>query len=141
MAKPDALELVQQALAPDESDTISEDIANLVGQLNTLLARRETHEESVVAGEIDPKTFGRLESKIAVQLDDIEAQFASLTASRDADPLAVELAETADFGRWWEDASVEDKRRVTRLLMEINIKPGKRGAKEFDPSRVVITWK
>lgn len=63
-----------------------------------------------------------------------------LTTSHAADPLAVELADVPDFAKWWGGASVEDKRRLTRLLMEIHILPGKPGAKKFDPYRVKITW-
>ena len=51
------------------------------------------------------------------------------------------MTEDVVFAEWWESASVEDKRRLTKLLMEIRILPGKQGAKRFDPKRVQIDWK
>lgn len=141
MAKPDALELVQKALAPDDDDATGEQIAELIKQRNALLSRREALDDSVVDGDLDPVTFNRLESKIALKIGAIEAEINDITAAHDADPLSMELAEATDFAEWWGNASVEDKRRLTRLLMDIHIKPGKAGAKKFDPNRVVITWR
>ena len=71
----------------------------------------------------------------------VDEKMRELTTSREADPLAVELANGPDFAEWWSGASVEDKRRLTRLLMEIRILPGKAGAKKFDPHRVQIAWR
>ena len=86
-------------------------------------------------------TFARMSKKIEDQISAIDKEVHKLTASHDADPLAVELANGPDFAEWWSGASVEDKRRLTRLLMDIHILPGKHGAKKFDPHRVKITWR
>ncbi|MCX2163964.1 recombinase family protein [Corynebacterium auriscanis] len=141
MAEPDALRVIQQALALAEDDAATDELQHLLADRNAFLARRESIEESVIAGNIDVDTFGRLENKIAKQVATIESRLAELTAVHDADPLAAELADASDFPEWWEGASVQDKRRLTRLLMEIHILPGRAGAKQFDPNRVQVTWK
>lgn len=106
-----------------------------------LLANREQFEEVAINEEIDMSTFARMSKKIDAQIAVIDKKVHELAASHDADPLAVELADGPDFSEWWEGASVEDRRRLTRLLMEIHILPGKPGAKSFDPHRVKITWR
>ena len=116
-------------------------IRDRVKQRNVLVSRRDALDEEVVEGVIDPETFNRLESKIAQKIGAIDARKSDITAAHDADPLPIELAETTDLAEWREDASVEGKRRLTRLLMDIHIKLGKAGAKKSDPNRVVITWK
>lgn len=113
----------------------------LAGERNALLARREQIEEAIIAADVDMSTFARVSKKIEDQISTIDEKMRELTTSRDADPLAVELADGPDFAEWWSGASVEDKRRLTRLLMEIRILPGKAGAKKFDPHRVKITWR
>lgn len=140
MARPDAVEALQQALAP-EDDTLTEQLQELAGQRNVLLAKRERFEEVAIDEEIDMSTFARMSKKIDAQISAIDKEVHKLTASHDADPLAVELADGPDFAEWWSGASVENKRRLTRLLMEIHILPGKAGAKKFDPHRVKITWR
>lgn len=107
----------------------------------TVSGRREALEESVIEGELDTLTFARVEKKIAAQLAKVDEELQSITETLGADPLAAELTEDVIFADWWESASVEDKRRLTKLLMEIHIQPGKQGAKKFDPNRVKITWK
>lgn len=86
-------------------------------------------------------TFAHVSKKIEAQISAIDENMCELTTSREADPLAVEFAGGQDFTEWWSGASVEDKRRLTRLLMNIHILPGKPGAKRFDPHRVKITWR
>ena len=108
---------------------------------NVLLARREQVEEAVIAADVDLSTFTRVSKKIEKQLAAIDEKLHELTTSRDVDPLAAELADGPEFSQWWEGASVEDKRRLTRLLMEIHISPGKHGAKTFDPHCVNIIWR
>lgn len=141
LSQPDMLDLVKQSLVPEGGDSTAAVMRDLIAERNSLLARREVLEESVIAGEIGSEIFGRLESKIAAKLTTIDDQVAELTTAHDADPLIVELADITEFGDWWRDASVEDKRRITRLLMEIHIRPGEHGAKHFNPKRVRITWK
>lgn len=141
MSKPDALEVLRSALTP-EDDTLSEKMQSLFQGRTALLARREALEESVIDGEIDTSTFARVEKKIAAQLARVDEELQKITETLGADPLAVELgAEDVIFADWWESASVEDKRRLTKLLMDIHIQAGKQGAKKFDPTRVKITWK
>ena len=140
MAKPDALEVLRAALTPEDHG-LSDKMQELFGQRAALLSRREALEQSVVDGDMEVATFARLEKKIAEQLEVIDAELQEVTASMGADPLAAELNEDVDFAGWWEDASVEDKRRFTQQLMDIHILPGKHGAKSFDPTRVKITWK
>ena len=140
MAQPDAIEALQQALSP-EDDGLTEQLQELAGERNALLARREQIEEAIIAADVDMSTFARVSKKIEDQISTIDEKMRELTTSREADPLAVELANGPDFAEWWSSASVEDKRRLTRLLMEIHILPGKAGAKKFDPHRVKITWR
>lgn len=140
MSKPDALEMLRSALTP-EDDTLSERMQSLFQDRTALLARREALEESVIDGERDASTFARVEKKIAAQLAKVDEELQSITETLGADPLATELTEDVVFAEWWESASVEDKRRLTKLLMEICILPGNQGAKRFDPKRVQIDWK
>lgn len=140
MQQPDAMDALQQALAP-EDDSLTEQLQELTGQRNALLAKREQFEEVSINGDIDMSTFTRMSKKIEARIAVIDKKVHELTASRDADPLAAELANGPDFAEWWRSASVEDKRRLTRLLMDIHILPGKAGAKTFDPQRVSITWR
>ena len=140
MEQPDAVGALQQALSP-EDDGLTEQLQELAGERNALLARREQIEEAIIAADVDMSTFARVSKKIEDQISTIDEKMRELTTSREADPLAVELAGGPDFAEWWGSASVEDKRRLTRLLMEIHVLPGKHGAKQFDPHRVKITWR
>ena len=140
MQQPDAMDALQQALAP-EDDSLTEQLQELTGQRNALLAKREQVEDAVIREDVDMSTFARVSKKIEVQIADLDETMRELTAGRDADPLAAELANGPDFAEWWRSASVEDKRRLTRLLMDIHILPGRLGAKTFDPQRVSITWR
>ena len=140
MSKPDAREVLRSALTP-EDDTLSERMQSLFQDRTALLARREALEESVIDGEFDTSTFARVEKKSASQLAKIDEELQKITETLGADPLATELTEDVIFAEWWESASVEDRRRLTRLLMEIHVLPGKQGAEKFDPNRVKITWK
>lgn len=140
MQQPDAMDALQQALAP-EDNSLTEQLQELTGQRNALLARREQVEDAVTSGEVDASTFARVSKKFEVKIAGLDNAIRELTASRDADPLAAELADGPDFVEWWRSASAEDKRRLTRLLMDIHILPGRLGAKTFDPQRVRITWR
>ena len=140
MEQPDAVDALRNALTP-EDDALTEQLQELAGRRNVLLAKREQFEEVAINEEIDMSTFARMSKKIDAQIAAIDKKVHELTTSHDADPLAVELADGPNFAEWWEGASVEDKRRLTRLLMEIHVLPGKLGAKVFDPHRVKITWK
>src|SRR5699024_5223536 len=140
MAQPDAVDALRNALTP-EDDTLTEQLQELAGQRNVLLAKREQFETVAINEEIDMSIFARMSKKIDAQIAAIDKKVRELTASHDADPLAVELADGPDFAEWWSGASVEDKRRLTRLLMEIHILSGKHGAKKFDPHRVKIAWR
>lgn len=140
MSKPDGLELLQQSLSTNKDSTETEELQELVSQRNALLARLELLEDSLVDGEIGVDAFTRLEKKIAEQLTGIDDRLQNLTSARSADPLAAELIGVKDFAQWWVGASVEDKRRLTRILMDIHILPGTHGAKKFDPTRVQVTW-
>lgn len=140
MAQPDAVGLVQSALAP-EDETVTEQLRELTGERNALLARREQIENVLINEDVDFSMHVRLLKKMEKQLSEIDETLRDLAASQDADPLAIELVDGTDFAQWWSGASVEDKRRLVRLLMEIHILPGKQGAKGFDPHRVKITWK
>lgn len=140
MQQPDAMDALKQALAP-EDDSLTEQLQELTGQRNALLAKREQIEDAVIREDVDMSTFARVSKKIEVQIADLDETMRELTAGRDTDPLAAELANGPDFAEWWRSASVEDKRRLTRLLMNIHILPGKAGAKTFDPQRVSITWR
>ena len=140
MQQPDAVEALQKALSP-EDDTFTEQLQELTGQRNALLARREQFENAAVKEDVDMSTFARMSKKIDAQLAEVDEAVRRLTTNHDADPLAAELVGGPDFTSWWSSASVEDKRRLTRLLMEIHILPGKSGAKQFDPGRVKIIWR
>lgn len=140
MQQPDAMETLQRALAPENDDT-ADQLQKLVGERNALLARREQIEEAVITADADVAAFTRVSKKIGEQLTALDKKMHDLANSRAVDPLAAELADGPDFGKWWDSASVEDKRRLTRLLMEIHILPGKHGAKQFDPHRVQIAWR
>lgn len=140
MTKPDALEVIRKALAPQDDD-LSRKMQDLFGQRAALLSRLEALDASVVDGDVDVLTFGRLETKIREQLASIDARLQEMTETMGADPLATELTEDVEFAQWWEGASIEDKRRLTNLLMEIRVFPGKPGAKKFDPKRVQVVWK
>lgn len=141
MAQPDAVETLRRALSPGGNDGLTEQLQELTGERNALLARREQIEEAVIAADIDLSTFTRVSKKLEKQLAAIDGKLHELAASCDVDPLAAELADGPEFSQWWEGASIEDKRRLTRLLMEIHILPGKHGAKTFDPHRVNIIWR
>src|SRR5699024_7945983 len=140
MKQPDAVDALRNALTP-EDDTLTEQLQELAGQRNVLLAKREQFEEVAINEEIDMSTFARMSKKIEGQIAAIDKAVHKLTASHDVDPLAVELADGPDFAEWWQHASIEDKRRLTRLLMEVHVLPGKHGAKRFDPHRVKIAWR
>lgn len=140
MEQPDAVAIIQKALTP-EDDTLTEQLQDLTGQRNALLAKREQIEDAALNEDIDMATFARMSKKIEAQISGLDEDIRDLTTNLDADPLAVELAGGPDFAEWWGGASVEDKRRLTRLMMDIHIQPGKLGAKVFDPNRVKIRWK
>lgn len=75
-------------------------LQELTGQRNALLAKREQIEDAVIREDFDMGTFTRVSKKIEVQIADLDETMRELTASRDADPLAVELANGPDFAEW-----------------------------------------
>lgn len=140
MEQPDAVAVLQKTLTP-EDNTLTERLQDLTGQRYALLAKREQIENAAINEDVDMSTFARMSKKIEAQISGLDEDIRELTKNLDADPLAVELADGPDFAEWWGGASVEDKRRLARLLMDVHILPGRPGAKVFDPHRVKITWK
>lgn len=140
MEQPDAVAVLQNTLT-SEDNTLTERLQDLTGQRNALLAKREQIEDAAINEDVEMSTFARMSKKIEAQISGLDEDIRELTKNLDADPLAVELADGPDFAEWWGGASVEDKRRLTRLLMDIHILPGRPGAKVFDPHRVKIRWK
>lgn len=140
MSKPDALEAIQKALLPDRTEE-SAQISKLMEERNAFLVRREEVEEQMVMGEIDATAYARIENKVKEKIRVIDKKLEPLFALKESDPLAADLASVDNFSSWWKDATVEDQRRLTRLLMDISILPGRIGAKRFDPKRVQVTWK
>ena len=140
MAKPDAIEAIQVALTDPSKEEARDKIRQLHAERAVLLTRREDLEQSVAEGELSASAFNRIEAKIIGKISKIDSSIARVQTEHQADPLAEEFTADTDFATWWDNASVEDKRRLTRLLMEIHIAPGKHGAKTFDPNRIKITW-
>lgn len=142
MAKPDAQEVLRAALCPDDdAEDTSKQLQELTARRTELLARREVLEQQVVDGVLDTAVFPRLEAKFTAEIATIDDQVQKLTTTSTADPLLSDIAQAADFPAWWSSASIEDRRRLIKLLMTVHISKGKQGAKQFDPTRVKISWK
>lgn len=141
MAKSDALDVLRVALCPDDSDETGDRLQELVARRAELLARREELEQQVVDGAMDTSVFVRLENKFSQQIETTDAEIQELTTPTTADPILADIADAVEFPAWWAEASIEDQRRLTNLLMEIHITRGTPGAKSFEPERVKVTWK
>lgn len=122
VAQPDAVEALQQTLSP-EDDTLTEQLQDLAGERNTLLARSEQIEDVIITAAVDISPFARASKKIEDSMSAIDLKMREVTATREADPLTAELSGRPDIIEWWGSGSFEHKRRLTRLLMEIHPLP------------------
>jgi site-specific DNA recombinase len=70
----------------------------------------------------------------------LEAIEAKMAAAARIDPVA-QLLGVEDARAVWDSLSLGRQRAVLDSLMSVTLGPGRKGAKTFDESRVVITWR
>lgn len=129
---PDIAHRLARAEANDE-------VAELTTRRAGLRERVDSLEAEFMAGNLDASQFGRLNRKL---MDDAAKVDEALARHADEDTGAAVVAGVGDEpARWWVAADLARRRALVNALVTVCIRPGKRGAKRFDPERVVLDWR
>lgn len=116
----------------------NDEVAELTTRRAGLRERIDALEAEFMAGNLDASQFGRLNRKL---MDDAAKVDEALARHADADTgAAVVAAVGPDPARWWVTADLARRRALVNALVTVRIRRGKRGAKRFDPERVVLDW-
>lgn len=119
----------------------TDDAAALVArsEAEELRARLDEWRDSAARGETSPASLARIEPKL---LADIAAAERRAVDAATPPVLRALVSPNGDAQARWESAPLAARREAIRLLLTIRLHPTQHaGSREFDPSRVDITWK
>ena len=141
MAQPDALEAVKHAIAANGSSASASEIAELRARITTIDDKLGELRDSYLNSRISIRDFETMSADLRKQLGALQARKDKLTDDVEAASLSDSLVAAESFAAWWSTASLPLRREVVEMLMTIDVAPGRRGAKSFDPNRIKITWR
>ncbi|MCX4698995.1 recombinase family protein [Streptomyces sp. NBC_01373] len=125
---------IMRALTPATNELR---MAEVIQELAELQIRRELLAAEYAAGEHEKEDYHVMKKTVVDKLAVLDTEKKQLMSAK-----AKSLAVPTDGGlrALWEDASIEWRASVTRLVVEkVVIRPTKRGGK-FDPDDVEIVW-
>lgn len=125
---------VMRALTPATNELR---MAEVIQELAELQTRRELLAAEYAAGEHDKEDYHVMKKTVTDKMAALDTEKKQLMSAK-----AKSLAVPTDGGlrALWENASIEWRASVTRLVVEkVVIRPTKRGGK-FDPADVEIVW-
>ncbi|HAT1174148.1 TPA: recombinase family protein [Corynebacterium striatum] len=123
-----------------ENDGTKDEAAEIVSRLDRLSAE----EESLARLSREEGVDARMDFFVS-QLREIAAEREVLSERLDAlqfedSPLGA-MAMVPDFRQWWSEADLDIRRSLLNAMMEVKVKPARRGTKGFHPEFVEIKWK
>jgi site-specific DNA recombinase len=110
--------------------------ADAVALANGLRARLDQFYTAAAAGEISPGALSRIERELLPKIDDADRR-----AVRSPVPTALQQLAAGDVASRWAQLPIHLRREVVRLLLCVAVKKDRRGARTFNPGRVIITWR
>ena len=111
----------------------------LTAQRTELRDRINGLEAELVAGNLDPAQFGRLNKALLAKMEQLDAELAACADDNTA--LSAIMAAGDDVRGWWVTAPLELKRSLLDAVARVYIIPERQGAKSFDPDKIRIEWK
>lgn len=120
---------------PDRDET---ERAHLAAQLTYVRAELADAENSVgVPGGITVAAFARIEARLCATIADLESRL----VPREVPRVVAEVA-GPDAPARWRTLPLDGRRQLIRLLCRVQVdRVTRRGARGFDPSSVLITWR
>ena len=129
LSQPDLLSI----LAADPSDGV---VAAARGEAEEKRARLQTFFDSAAAGDLSPQGLAQIENRLVPEIEAAEKRAQRSAKSGLIGTVAGPLAD-----EHWKSLSLEQRRELIDLLVNIKILPVGRGKRIFDPRSIAITWK
>ena len=107
----------------------------LTAQIQRLRDRLERVNQDYDEGIIDGLRYRTAAERVRAELTATEGKRAALSGGLSGTTSVLGAPEAFDT------ASLMIRRRVIDALLDVRLKPGKRGSKTFDPDSVILTWK
>ena len=127
LALPDAAEVFT---APEDGT------AQALEVLRALRDRLDSFADAAAEGEVSASAFARIEARLLPQIADAEHR-----ATAGAVTPVAELVTADDVHAAWDGLSIESKRVVVRLLLEVTVNKSTVGTRRFNPEDINIAWK
>ena len=137
------LAVVRARLAqPDVADLLAVDhepeVKELTAQIQRLRDRLERVNQDYDEGIIDGLRYRTAAERVRAELTATEGKRAALSGGLSGTTSVLGAPDPVEA---FDAASLMVRRRVIDALLDVRLKPGKRGSKTFDPDSVILTWK
>ena len=137
------LAVVRARLAqPDVADLLAVDhepeVKELTAQIQRLRDRLERVNQDYDEGIIDGLRYRTAAERVRAELTATEGKRAALSGGLSGTTSVLGAPDPVEA---FDSASLMVRRRVIDALLDVRLKPGKRGSKTFDPDSVILTWK
>lgn len=133
--------VIERLRRPDARDLLVDndhpDIESLRMEASALRTRLEDAAASYADDKITATQLEIVTKRIRSRLAEIEST--TMIPSRAA--VLADVVTSEDVEAAWNAAGLDRQRAIVRTLMDVAILPGGGGSREFDPSKVRITWK
>ncbi|MEU8608772.1 recombinase family protein [Actinoplanes sp. NPDC048791] len=129
LSRPDARDLLVDDARPDTEA--------LRDEAGALRVRLDALADAFAVGDIDRGQLQSGTQRIRARLTEIDGLLAHTSRA----PILVDLVEAEDVRSVWETIGLDRQRAVVQTLIDVVILPGGGGHREFDPTKVQITWK
>ncbi|ERS78422.1 recombinase family protein [Corynebacterium kefirresidentii] len=130
---------VQEYFAGALKDDAASERQDLLVQRATVEERLDHVTELYAVGEMDSKRFDAANLKLQEQLIDINDKLDQIMGHVEPGRL---LQGVVDIRKWWEEASLEQRRLLLSSVVEVRVLPSrhKRARRKFDPSLIQINF-
>lgn len=110
--------------------------AQAFDELRALRDRLDSFADAAAEGEVSASAFARIEARLLPQIADAEHR-----ATAGASTPVAELVTADDVRAAWDCLSIESKRVVVKLLLEVTVNKSTVGTRRFNPEDIAIEWK
>lgn len=133
--------VIARLTRPDARDLLADDdrpdVPALREEALALRVRLDDLAAAFADGTIDRGQLRAGSERIRHRLDEIDAAMSHSSRA----PVLAELVGADDLRAAWNGMSLERQRAVVQTLMDVVLHPGGGGRRDFDPTKVEITWK
>ncbi|QPG90942.1 recombinase family protein [Rhodococcus qingshengii] len=119
----------------DEGDEVTGDSARYLAEADELQQRLDGYTDAAMRGEMSQKQYLRMEAGLIGQIE--RAQQKARESTLVSDPILLRFI-AKDPLAVWEDATLEEQRRIVRASVNVRIK---KTGRVFNPDDVEVTWK